>query len=61
MVSQLSFRNQPVIIQIFPSANVMVPGSNVMVPCANEMVPNTNVNGDFQPEKISDQPPQYKD
>jgi len=61
LVSQLSFGNQPVVIQIFPSAHVMVPGCNVMVPSANEMVPNADVNGDFYLEKVSDQPPQYKD
>ena len=60
MVSQLSLRNQPVVIQIFPSAHVMFPGYNLMVPVANEMVQNANENGDFYPEKVSDQPPQYK-
>jgi len=60
LVSQLSFGNQPVVIQIFPSAHVMFPGSNLMVPVANEMVQNANENGDFYPEKVSDQPPQYK-
>ena len=46
IVVQPSFGNQPVIIQIFPNGNVMVPSSNV--------------NGFYQTEKISDEPPQYK-
>ena len=52
-MSQFSFGNQPVVIQIFSSANVMVPGSNLMVP-------SVKPDGDFQPENVADQPPQYK-
>ena len=46
IVVQPSFGNQPVTIQICPNGNVMVQKSNV--------------DGFYQQEKISDQPPQYK-
>ena len=59
-MSQFSFGNQPVVIQIFSSANVMVPGSNLMVPGSNLMVPSVKADGDFQPGNVTDQPPQYK-
>ena len=31
-----------------------------MVRNSNVMVPNANVDGSYQPEKVTDEPPQYK-
>jgi len=53
IVVQPSFGNQPIVIQIFANGNEMVSKSNIMVP-------NSNVDGAYQPEKVTDEPPQYK-
>jgi len=46
IVVQPNFGNQPVTIQIFPNGNVIVP--------------NSNVDSFYEQDKISDDPPQYR-